>query len=376
MYWSTSDQQFAFATGRTNIPLITGGAFSALSMLLGYPLALGSFGLPELGTAGLGYGMSAAAWMSFLGLRGYFLREEFEPYKLYSVQESGYFTNVADFLKLGLPMGAQALSEWGNLTILSTLMGLKNPQAAIAALGSFEIISAVSLISAALGQASSVKISNILGEMSVLEKKGYIKGMHVLENNLKRLANSGILTGAAVTMILSAFMFGLPNQISSFFIDPANLHDAAILSMAKVMLYTNAPGLILDTVRTIGAGALAGSKDVVFAPAISFITMSLLGLSAGGALTQAADYNPDWLFITRNAGILFAAGGIISRLWLKNYLPFEPNPGQIEEIIEEHTEQSILVSTVGRNTSGFFNSRPVVNHEDEEVKQSRCCVLF
>ena len=95
-------------------------------MGFGYPLALGALGLPMLGVTGLGYGMTAAAVVSFAGLRLYFLRNEFAAYQLFKLNLHGLFKDFLPMVKFGMTMGFQALTEWGNLAILSTLLGLEH----------------------------------------------------------------------------------------------------------------------------------------------------------------------------------------------------------------------------------------------------------
>lgn len=352
MYWSICDQQFAMATGHPNLPLITGLLYVGLSMAIGYPLALGGLGLVGMGPAGLGYGMAVAGWVSFLGLRAYFLREQFKPYALYDPRYRNFFNGFSDFFTLGIPLGAQALSEWGNLTILSTLVGLSGKRAAIASLGSFEIISSVSLMSGALGQAVSVKIANLLGEMSILEKQGLHQEMAIQNDNIKITGNSALIIGVVANIILSAFMAGCAHQINSLLISSEYSDDNYVKWLAQIMMYTNAIGLIFDTIRTLAGGALGGSKDVIFASVVSLITISLVGLTCGGLLTNYAHYNANFLFITRNAGIVLAAVMILAKWYIKDHIPEATNEMEVKD------ENLSLTRAKPKSYFNFFKNQP------------------
>ncbi|WP_419418933.1 hypothetical protein ACNVED_10305 [Legionella sp. D16C41] len=364
IYWSTSDQQFAMAIGHKYIPMIFGTLFPLLSMGFGYPFALGSFGLPKLGTAGLGYGMSAAAWLSFAALRLYFLKPEFEPYRIYKVQFRGLFNQFSDLLKLGLPLGFQALTEWGNMFFLSALIARKGGNASMAANGSFQIITAATLITAALGQGISIKISEQLGKMKIAEQLGKFNELKVINKNLKRIGNAGIVTGALATTGLMAFLVSMPKQIQSVFVSHDDPEYQEIMIMAQAMLITNAVGLIFDTVRNMSASALSGSKDVMFAPLISLLTMSMMALGVGALLTEHFDLDANWLFITRDVGILAAAFAVSIRWLMKNHEPElkEKSTVTIEELPDEpneptapaHTEPTPKNKNYGTNGSTFF----------------------
>ncbi len=321
IYWSTSDQQFGMATGHKYIPMVFGTLFPILSMAIGYPLALGLLGLPKLGTVGLGAGMAAAAWLSFISLRCYFLKSEFAPYQIYKMSLQGITNQFSELLKLGMPLGFQALTEWGNLFALSNLVGNKGFKVSMAANGSFQIITAATLITAALGQGISVKISEQLGKMKIADQLEQYKDVMVINNNIKRLGNAGIITGTIATAALTAVLCSLPKQIQSMFISHDDKSYEEILLMSQAILMINAIGLIADTIRNMSASALGGSKDVMFAPIISLVTMSVLALSIGGIVSNYLDYDANWLFITRDIGILAAAVGISAKWLMKSHVP-------------------------------------------------------
>lgn len=356
MFWSTSDQQFAMGTGYKNTPMIFGTIFPLLSMAIGYPFALGSFGLPKLGTAGLGYGMSAAAWISFASLRLYFFTAEFSPYKIYKCQTQGLFNKFSELWKLGLPLGFQALTEWGNLFFLSSLLAHKGSKASMAANGSFQIITATTLISAALGQGISIKISEYLGKMKIAEQLGHFAELDVINTNIRRIGNAGITVGSIAATGLMACLVTMPKQIQSIFVSHDDPDYEEVVTMAQAMLITNAIGLILDTVRNLSASALSGSKDVLFAPIISLLMMSLMALGFGALLTEHWDYDANCLFITRDIGILAAAFGVSMRWFMKNYTlqSTKVSSVKIEELPDSSSEPMVRNAS---NSNSFFNQK-------------------
>ena len=322
MYWFTTDQQVALGINYKNIPLIFGGLYAGLSMLIGYPLAFGAFGLPALGTTGLGVGMTAGAWISFIGLRVYFLRNEFENYHLFALKLKGFLDEFSHMVKFGLSMGFQALTEWGNLAILSTLLGLAGPKTPIAALASIQCILAYTFATSGLGQTVSVQISNLVGRLNALQQLNQLNQvelMHIVNRNIKKLGYAGITIGLIAASLACGLTIGIPKQIVGAFV--TNTVDEETMALAQAMLLVSGIGLMIDTVRNMSASALGGSKDVLFAPILSVITMSVLGLSVGGGLSLFLDWGANWLFITRDVGILLAAIAIALRWFNKDHMP-------------------------------------------------------
>ncbi len=72
--------------------------------------------------------------------------------------------------------------------------------------------------------------------------------------------------------------------------------------------------------------------------------MSIVGLSVGGAVTKLLDWGANWLFITRDIGILLAAAGIAHR-WFKT--DYRPDISPAVEIAQEPDSKPLpIVSSV------------------------------
>jgi Na+-driven multidrug efflux pump len=266
-----------------------------------------------------------------------------------------------------LPLGFQALTEWGNMFLLSTLIARKGGNASMAANGSFQIITAATLITAALGQGISIKISEQLGKMKIAEQLKHFNEIEVINRNLKRLGNAGIATGALATTGLMAFLVSMPKQIQSIFVSQDDPDYQEIMIMAQSMLIINAVGLIFDTVRNMSASALGGSKDVIFAPIISMLTMSMMALSFGALLTEHWNLDANWLFITRDVGILAAAFAVSIKWLMKNHMPQPETKStvKIEELPSAPASPKLVQKIInyGSNGSTFFH------HKDKPDEQ-------
>jgi multidrug resistance protein, MATE family len=364
MFWSTSDQQFAMATDRKYLPMFFGSLFPVLSMILGYPLALGAGSLPKLGTAGLGYGMSAASWISFLSLRAYFLKSEFADYNIYKKEIAGLLEKMSDLCRLGFPMGFQALTEWGNLFAMSQLLVPTGKDSAMAANASFQIISSFAILSSAIGQGISVKIAQQLGMLKTANDDNNTADMAICSDNAKMLGNAGAGVAVTISAVVALVLVAFAEKIQSVFVanDSANYDD--VMQLGKIMLITNAVSLILDTTRNMPSSALAGSKDVLFAPTVSMLSMSVAALAVGWHLSVQQNLSPNYLFVTRNIGIVIAAAAIGIRWSRKSHLPPAANT-QIAS--RDNSLCSELCSMFGKKTHAAGPTTPFLSPQGANV---------
>lgn len=352
IFWSTSDQQFCLATDRKYLPMFFGTLFPILTMAIGYPLALRSNELG--GTAGLGYGMSIASWVSFISLRLYFLKEEFSPYQLYKMEIAGLFDRISEFSKLGFPMAFQALSEWGNLFGLSLMLAHHSNAGSIASNGSFQLITAFTLVAMGIGQGITVKVSQELGKLKAAQNQHYNSEAVVYSNNAKTLGYAGILFGTMTAVLCAAIFVAVFKPVQNLFVKTDNTNEDAIIDLARMMWITNAISLIIDTLSNMTSSALAGSKDVMFSPAIRLLMMSAIGIPTAFITTEFAHQNANYFFIIRTLGILAGAGFIGNRLYSKNYS--KPEATTENSSPQTHESRWNFFSCFNRNDATAVNN--------------------
>lgn len=271
IFWNFSDQQLTVGLNQQIPTLLSGIAYSAMSALFGYPLALVLFGLPKLGTAGIGYGASISGIISLVALRAYFLlNSEYKKYGLYQLRHTGAFKDFLDFMKIGVPIGLQNLSEWGNLAIIALLAGLLGQEVLQAAQASFIPLSAVSVLFLALAQARTVTIADSLGTAEAALTNGDWNAYRIAHRNAKILGYVGLGISAYATLVIAALFVGTPRIIASLFIETHQPNSVHIFQMAQEMLIINGIGLLADMVRNVAGGGLRGYQDVLFVPIVSF----------------------------------------------------------------------------------------------------------
>lgn len=101
-----NDELFSIAIGDNYIPLLYGCLQAGSSSLLAYPFALGKWGFPKLGAEGIGYAMSAGAWIAWVALRTHYIcNKKYSSYKLLNFQ-SIHWENLKNYMSYAIPLAA------------------------------------------------------------------------------------------------------------------------------------------------------------------------------------------------------------------------------------------------------------------------------
>jgi MATE family multidrug resistance protein len=320
-----SDQQLILGLHKPKLTFVSVSLSSIMSMIIGYPLTLGLWGLPKLGLKGIGYGAAVSGTISLFGLRLYmFLNTSFAQYNFYDKNNlKNFVTYFKKILKLGLPIGLQNFSAWLNLSTISFLLAHQSSSALISEQSSISMTSAYMIIMLAFAQANGTVIAKYYGQYNQL---GDLQKDKLLKHT-KSIGLNGLVTGGGIALTCAALFSCFSEQITKQYINEDNC-SSDILAESKKMLITNALGLIPDTLRVILSGILRGYEDVIFAPVISFFCMSFLGLPISGLLLMKEKIDNNGLFIIRNIGICLATLVLFHR-----FLKHKPK----EQIVESNS---------------------------------------
>jgi len=232
------------------------------------------------------------------------------------------------------------------------LLGQLGSNVLKAAQASFIPLSAYNVLILALTQASGVTLAKCLGTGIAALNKQDAHSSQVAQKNAKKLGYTAISMGGILSLIACALFVGIPEHIVSLFINANEPGSEEIQEMAVTILRINGVGLIADTVRNTAGGGLRGYKDVYFAPIVSFITMTVLGLSIGAILTIPLEKDPEWLYVAKNLGTLMAAFAILYRFYVKepNNTKAQTTNGEASEL----TQTEVPVKTSNNYCFQFF----------------------
>jgi MATE family multidrug resistance protein len=361
--WGFTDQQFALAIKESKLTFILGIGYAAISMGVGYPLALGWFGLPKIGFPALAWGITASGWINLLGLRAYFAlrKDKFSRYCLFTPYPTASLKNLKTLFQMGIPLGVQPLVDWSNLTAISYLLGIISTEALTASVPSMQLL----LLYTFFIQSAALSIG-ILVTGDLDRAKSDIVYARIYNQNARRISHAGAGISLAFSGIVTVACTAFSKQICELFTYSENAEEDydSMLQLAQAMLIINGIALLIEPFRIVYGGALRGLRDVWFAPILSFITLSLIGLSVGGGLSVFLDWGAEWLFITRDVGILLASIGIVHR-WLSKTrterpeLPQVPKEGQkVQSAASRPQGSEVRAVRSSANLRNSFHSSP------------------
>ena len=354
------DEILAPATKSGLIPMVGGILYSLFSIALGVPMALGYMGENLKGPFGLGFGVALSSYITLIGVRLiYFFGEKYKKYDLFSMDFSDSKKYLSMILKLGLRMGFQVFTEWGNLAALSFITGSLGPTKSEELSVSLQCLTTFNLVilgySHAIGSLSSNSIGALLKtynndmENSIRHKENYIK-----------IANAGLYLGLFIVVVYAAILCLFRDNLSSYFLSDESKNNTAVFNDTKNLLMINAVGAITDTARNLCTGQMQGLKEIMLPAMIGFILMSVMGVPIGATVTNEPEVNI--MFATRAVAACLAAL-IVYAIW-RGKISKEPNI-MAEEIIQSGNDKHRSWCFWKKSDRGGMN--PLLNDDRQKM---------
>ena len=315
IHGGTCDQSFFVGINETRWMTVLGSSFSLICMVVGFPIALTT----NLGLTGLGLGTSSAA-LTTLALGQMLLRrKQYSHYQLLTPRFDAFFKEMGSFLKEPTMIGALRSLEWFNWAAIVGMMYLTRNNGAILALQvTLQPVSLWNIF--AMGQAFVTRLSvakeagQLKQQLAKVAKYQHNVYDNIAHHNMQRLSLVSTCLSLTGATLVGGSMLLFPDIYAEVLLSEEAINEE-VLTYTQAFMLINGIGVILDSFRQMGIGMLGGVGDVNVPTLISFFCMSLLGLSAGGILTLLLDWGEDWLFITRDVGILFASALIALRVY-------------------------------------------------------------
>lgn len=290
--WAISDRSLLMANKKQTQMTAFSFIFTALTIAIGYPLALHT----ELGIAGLGLGLAISSVLNALTLRLYIYHQLPNQDFLQNKQLPNLSSEIKTLLKNGVGSSLSILTEQANLAIIAAFAASINSEALDATQVSTQWILPYGFLMYAFGQAGSVLISRKLGALA----KAAYGDKEIHQQNIRKIGYTSAAFNVSLGAIAATLIACLAKPFANLFI-PEATHTATTL------LLINCLGTPIDAARAAFSCNLSGFKDLMTPPIISVACMSLLGLSVSAAMIYGEKAGAEWLFIPRVAGIFIAA---------------------------------------------------------------------
>ncbi len=238
------------------------------------------------GLKGIGLGGLIAAWVNTFLLGLWFVHRR-GIYANYINLSPIAFRHFSDFVKAGLKLALQRLTEWVNLFAITLLLGNLNADGLSAAAPAVQAAVLSALINQYMGMITMMRFEE-------------------LSPKYKNLLLTTNLIGISFNGILMVFISCFRQNIIDFILG-INKSDA-INSLANTLLLISAASFIPDGMRLITAGILRGKDDLVYPSLASLALMTVLGVTVGALIGYREDGQyATPLFLLRTVTILLSA---------------------------------------------------------------------
>jgi len=280
--------------------------FSTLTIpvyiLFSYVLIFGKFGLPMLGIAGVGWGMTFADWLiaTIVCLLLWFSKR----YKVYARSIFSFKRpfSLWEMLRIGLPMGGMYCVETGYFFAMVLLMGWIGVETLAANQIAMQYLGALTSVVFSTSQAITVRMGHLLGAKN-------IKGA-------ERAAYAGISFSFIFMLFIALLYWSLPEMLISVDFDVTNPNNIGIVQLATTFLFISAFFQIFESVRLSLFGALRALKDTHYTFITSVISFWCIALPGGYVFSIPLGFGGQsfWWFMV--AGALFSVVLLMRRFRL------------------------------------------------------------
>ena len=290
-------------------------AGAILNVALNYILINGSFGLPELGLAGIGLATSLTFALMALALLIYVA--SFPPFRFTRPFARMYtldFEVMRQILVLGIPIAFMLLAETGMFIFAGLYTGIFGSNAVAASVITIQIAATAFMLPLAMGQAATIRVGHAAGASN--------------RPDTIRAAVTPIIITIGFCVPLTFLLIYFNEAAINLFLNPADIHYQSVLALAIPMLLVVAFFQIFDGLQIVFSCVLRGISDTRVPAIISIISYwgvgvvmavvlaswvglgpigvwwgMLLGLAAGSALLGWRCFAM-WRNITRGGKIL------------------------------------------------------------------------
>ncbi|KDC45957.1 MATE family efflux transporter [Bordetella bronchiseptica] len=296
-------RSFVAALQRPRSAFLIALAAIVLNVFGNWVLVFGNLGAPALGLVGAGLASALATLGLFLGMAGVVcLDRRFRRYHLFGDVWQPDWQRLAEFWKLGLPIGAATAFEVTIFNAAAFLMGwLGEPELAAHAIA-IQIASVTFMIPYGIAQAATVRVGHAYGARQ--------------PDQVARAGWCAFSLGIGSMAIAAALMLLAPDLLVSAFLDIGDPANAQVLRLATAYLAVAALFQIVDGAQVLGAGMLRGLHDTRVPMLYAALGYWGVGLPSGAALAFWAGWRGVGVWSGLAIGLALVAVLMMQR-WLR-----------------------------------------------------------
>lgn len=256
---------------------------------LGYVLAFGKFGLPEMGAGGLGAASAIMMWMQACTFAIYLWNaKRFAHLQLFHRFDPPHWQPIGQLLKTGLPIGITVLMEGSLFIVTALLIARLGAVPAAAHQIAINVAALCFMIPMGVAEATTVRVGHAVGAGD--------------PHGIRRAAYAGyaIVLGTQ-TLSALALLIGHDAMVSLY------TRDLAVAGMAGTLLLFAAAFQFPDGIQVLSAGALRGLKDTRVPMWLAAFSYWGLGMPLGAGLGLGLGWGPPGMWLGLILGLTAAA---------------------------------------------------------------------
>jgi len=227
--------------GDTRTPLFAVLIGVLVNVAIAYLLIFGELGLPQLGAAGAGCGMSAGSWTVCAVLLTVVLRRRMrERYRTDAIRPDR--AAMLRFLRTSAPVGGQWLLDMTTFAIFGSIVARMGDVSMAASQAMLQLLSVSFMQAFAISIAAGTLVGRYLGARDL--------------ESAERSYRSAQLLALGVSALAALLFVSVPELLLSIF-----SRDPGVLELARPLLGLAAVFQVIDAVGIIAGGALRGAGD-------------------------------------------------------------------------------------------------------------------
>lgn len=272
------------------LPTMLFGFAGLLALIpLGYGLLFGAFGLPALGSYGLGLATALVLWGQGLGIMLYLLRaRRFAELELFARFDRPHGPTLRELLRVGLPMAVMIFMEGSLFVATALVIGRMGATEIAAHQIAINVASLAFMVPLGLAMATTVRVGHAAGA-----------------GDPARLRWAA---GASLAIVLATqTLTGLVLLLGAQPIARLYTGDAAVAGLAATLLLYAAAFQFPDGLQALAGGALRGIKDTRVPMVYTAVAYWGLGMPLGIGLGLGLGWGPQGLWAGLILGLTAAA---------------------------------------------------------------------
>jgi len=300
--------QIAYQCGSWKSSMVSNVVYRIPAAILSYLFAYAPL---HMKADGIGLGNLIAPWIAYLGMEWWWRKKDFRTLELRRFSLQTAKTELKPLSWLGLKMATQRITEWGNLMVITLILGQQKDNLTVVN-PSIQLMAFLNLFSQGIGLGGNMLLNTNKSRLKKLNvsldarNDKEITEMKTIQSHIEKISKQCLYMGALINGSCAIILFFSKKPIVNFFL--SNNESSDMRAIAGTTLWVNGIGLLMDAIRIISSNLLNAYGDIARPNMISLFFMTILGIPLAYGLDKAKMGNAIILmFAIRTAMITVSA---------------------------------------------------------------------